>query len=143
MTTIGKPSVPGAQFPGQVRPLEIPVSPHLDLPDESDLPDSPRIPGTPWKLPDLPSVPLPPDQVRVRTTLPDFNVADREDRWDYFLTDTMPAYVGLLEEQDRVTIETEMSRPLEERIEEQRALNRLPDIMERLDPRSWTPVVER
>lgn len=49
----------------------------------------------------------------------------------------------LLEEQDRVTIETEMSRPLEERIEQQRALNRLPDIMEGLDPLTWTPVVER
>jgi len=143
MTTIGKPSVPGALFPGQVRSLEIPLSPDLDLPDEIDLPDSPRIPLTPWKLPDLPSVPLPPDQVLVRTTLPDFNVSDREDRWDYFLTDTMPAYVELLEEQDRVTIETEMSRPIEERIEEQRALNRLPDIMEGLDPRTWTPVVER
>ncbi len=130
MTVIGKPSVPGARYPGQVRPL--PLSFRGPLPDSINTPD--KVPLLGWDLPDR--VPLPSDDFTVEAPLPDFNVSVREDRWDYFLADTMPAYERLLDEPGRATMTAEMARPLEDRIGEQRIWQRLRDVIPHLDSRS-------
>ncbi len=148
MTVAGRPSLHGARFPGEVRPLFVAVTPDLNLPDYVDLPDLPNLPRVPWvgwdlpDLPDLPSIPLPPDQLEVQTPLPSIDISRRDERWDYFLTDTFPAYKSLLAEPNRAAFEREMARPLEERIEEQRLLNRLPSVAEQFAPSNWGLRVE-
>ncbi len=60
MTVAGRPSLHGARFPGEVRPLFVAVTPDLNLPDYVDLPDLPNLPRVPWvgwDLPDLPTCP--------------------------------------------------------------------------------------
>lgn len=128
MTVVGKPSVPGARFPGQVSPRSAVV-----LPDDINTPD--EVPFVGWNLPDR--VPLPGDTVSVKTPFPDFDVSVRQDRWDYFLDDTMPAFERLLDEPGRATMTSEMARPLEERIDDQRMLRRSPDV-DRYLSRDWS-----
>lgn len=139
MTVVGKPSVPGAHFPGQVRPRSVPVTP--DLPDRIDFPDLPQI--GPWDPPDLPDLPLPQEVVVLVTPLPDFNVSQRIPRFDYFLKDTMPAYDHLVDEPGHGTLDREMARPLIDRIGEQRALVRSPDVLEQFSPEHWHVRIDR
>ncbi|HEU0104507.1 MAG TPA: hypothetical protein VFR07_19525 [Mycobacteriales bacterium] len=132
MTMVGTPSIPGARPPGDVFPLVVPVSP-----DEILLPpDLPGVPGLPFvDVPERIDVP----QVAVQTTLPDFNVSYDDARWRYFMADTLPAYLRLLDEQGQV--EELTADDLEASLAEQRILQRLDDILRQLDPARWRPVV--
>lgn len=135
-TVVGKPSVPGARFPGDVSPLVVPVTPErIPLPDPGDLP---FVPGLPFV--DLPDHIELPSQVHVRTSLPDFNVADRDSRWEYFNADTMPRYVELLE-QDGVVHDL-TAGDMADRIAHERTVRRVPPILAEHDPRDWRPVIE-
>lgn len=150
MTVIGKPSVPGARYPGQVRPLDLDVTYDLPLPDEVDLPNLPDLPVVSLydvevdlpDLPDLPTVRLPPDHLELRTPLPAFDISRRGDRWQYFLADTMPAFTRLLAERNRPTITTQLARPLPGRIAEQRLRRRIASILRQLHPGRWHPVLD-
>jgi len=136
MTVVGKPSLPEARFPGEVSTLIVPVTPsRVPVYDPADLP---LVPGVPFF--DLPDAVELPAQVKVRTTLPDFNVSDRDQRWAYFTSDTLPRYVELLDEQGRVRELTEQD--LAQRLAAERLGARLPDVLAQLDPRQWRPVVE-
>lgn len=135
-TAVGKPSIPGARFPGDVSPLIVPVTPaRIPVLDPSDLP---FVPGLPFV--DVPDHIELPAQVKVRTSLPDFNVADRDSRWAYFTADTLPRYIDLLEQDGVVRDLT--AGDLAQRIAQERTLHRLPEVLAEHDPRDWRPVVE-
>ena len=97
------------------------------------------MPGVPFfDLPKQVDVP----QLAEKTALPDFNVSYRDERWDYFLADTLPAYLHLLDRQGQVQELTEQD--LEERIAQERTLQRIPEILRQidpLDPSRWHPVI--
>lgn len=137
-TAVGRPSVPGTHFPGEVSPLDVAVTPErLPVLDPRDLPFVPNLPGLPFV--DLPDEVVLPAQVKVRTSLPDFNVADRNARWDYFTADTLPAYVDLLDD-GRVADMT--AGDMQERIDRERSLRRVPEILAQHNPLDWRPVLE-
>jgi hypothetical protein len=73
------------------------------------------------------------------TPLPDFNVADRNSRWNYFTADTLPAYLTLLH-QHPDQMHYIMDTPLPERIDQQRLSNRIDDILAQLS--HWSVKVE-
>jgi hypothetical protein len=134
-TAVGKPSVEGARFPGEVSPLLVPLSPErVPVLDPSDLP---FVPGLPFV--DVPDEVELPAQLKLRTSLPDFNVADRDSRWAYFTADTLPRYIDLLEA-GRVPELT--ARDMRERIAEERTVRRVPEVLAQHDPRDWRPVLE-
>ncbi|NHC44038.1 putative T7SS-secreted protein [Motilibacter aurantiacus] len=108
LTAVGAPSIPGAQTPGQYSPLtfsgEIPV---VTLPlVDADV------------------------EVTVETPLPDFNIADRNARWDMIINDTLPAYQQVLEDPDRAA--DLVGSDVTARIEAQRIANQYDDILRRL-----------
>ncbi|MGQ0774741.1 MAG: putative alpha/beta hydrolase [Pseudonocardiales bacterium] len=108
MTVAGDASVPGTRTPGEYSPLTVG--------------GEVTVPG-----------PIPFTEVTVgaelETPLPDFNVTDRDARWDYVTHDTLPAYQRLLRE-DSEQARQIISSPVEERISEQRLANRWPRLAE-------------
>ncbi|MPQ98749.1 hypothetical protein GB931_12625 [Modestobacter sp. I12A-02628] len=108
MSVIGSASVPGTRTPGEYSPL--------------DFGGSVTFPGL------LVDTTL---SAEVTTPLPDFNVADRESRWDYITHDALPRYQELIA-QDPDTVSRIVASPIDQRIAEQRILVRLPEITEDL-----------
>ena len=121
MTVVGQPSVPGARSPGQVSPLRGTV----------------RVP-VPVVLPGPLPVPVRVGQVDVtgQVPLPDFNVSNRNSRWRFFLADTLPAALKVLDG-PRSVVNSLVSSSLDDRIAEQRITRRLPAITEQLGPDHW------
>jgi hypothetical protein len=108
MTVAGAASIPDTKTPGEYRPLTV----------GGDV----TIPG------------LFVDETvgaHLKTPLPDFNVADRDARWDYITHDTLPAYQKLLhdhpEQADQI-----VASPVEERISQQRLAHRWPKLADDL-----------
>ncbi|MCW2758374.1 MAG: hypothetical protein JWO46_2120, partial [Nocardioidaceae bacterium] len=106
MTVVGSASIPGTKTPGEYKPWKFSV--------DTDLIPTP-IGGD--------------AKVTVKTPLPDFNVSDRDDRWDYVTHDTLPAYQKLLaDDPDRAR--DIVASNVDGRIDEQRLSNRWPDLLD-------------
>jgi hypothetical protein len=75
MTVAGSASIPGTRTPGEYSPLS--VGGEVTLPGP--------VPFTHESV-----------GVQVSTPLPDFNIADKDSRWDYISHDTLPAYQQFL-----------------------------------------------
>jgi hypothetical protein len=111
MTAIGEPSIPGAKTFAEYNPLWVSI--------ETPGPD--RIPFTPWDNPLQ-------GEVKIKTPLPDGNLAHFQDRWDYVSNDTLPAY------QDLVANDPERAREIiasdvGDRIEDYRIYNRIDSLV--------------
>ncbi|WP_146240475.1 WXG100 family type VII secretion target [Williamsia limnetica] len=103
LTTVGTPSIPGAQAYPEVFPTEISVD------------NSRYAPG----------------ETTVETPFPDGNIADRHDRWKLITEDTLPAYQELLAsnpEEARQIIGSDF----DSRIEDQRISNRSGQVIDRM-----------
>ncbi|UGY93980.1 hypothetical protein [Streptomyces gobiensis] len=69
--------------------------------------------------------------VRLTTPLPDFNLADKERRWQYITEDTLPAYQNLLRHRPG-EVRRIISSPFEGRVAEERLSARWPEVAGRL-----------
>jgi hypothetical protein len=126
MTWLGQPSIPGARGYADVFPLTLNV----------ETPGPERI-GTPRSVfgQRVPSVSFDnPAQVEVEveTPFPDGNIASRDQRWQLITTDTLPAYLDLVENRPgelRALVET----PVSQRIEESRMRIPIDEVLARLD----------
>jgi hypothetical protein len=110
MTVAGSASIPGTRTPGEYSPLSV----------GGDI----TLPGP---------LPFPHESVgmHVSTPLPDFNIADKDSRWDYISHDTLPAYQQFLHDhpdQTRAIIASSLS----DRIAEQRLSERWPQLADDL-----------
>jgi hypothetical protein len=113
VTLAGEPSIPGAKSFAEVFPYTFSV--------ESPGPEN--VPLTGWDNP---------SQLRTdfTTGFPDGNIADAEQRWDLIDRDTLPAYQKLLAgdpERARDIIGSDFN----DRVEQYRPTNNIPQIMER------------
>jgi hypothetical protein len=95
MTVVGKPSIPGAQSPGQFSPVVIEV---------------PYPGGIPF---------VAQGKVEITTPFPNFNIADPDDRWKMVLEDTLPAYEEY-RTQHPEAMAAEVARPPGDRMDENR-----------------------
>lgn len=104
MTVTGAASIPGTQTPGHFSPLT--VSGQINDPgvivDESV-------------------------SAKLQTPLPDFNIADKNSRWNYITQDTLPAYQQLVQNNPDLARQI-VATPLDDRINQQLLSNRLPQI---------------
>lgn len=116
MTLIGEASIPGTQTFAEVNPLTI----------TTETPGTQNIPFTSWDNPLQ-------GEIVTTTPLPDGNIADTPQRWDYIQSDTLPAYQDLLAN-DPGRVEEILRTDVSERIDEYRLTNpsRLERILDRL-----------
>ncbi len=108
MTVAGAASIPGTRTPGEYSPLKV----GADITIPGPIPFTHETAG-----------------VHVSTPLPDFNVADKDARWDYISHDTLPAYQQLLRDhpdQARAIV----ASPVEDRVADQRLSHRWPQLAE-------------
>lgn len=142
MTVVGAPSIPGAGSYGQYDPLSITVdSPgpeRLGTPDRIGTPASVGVGPFSVDIPsvgvDIPSVSIdnPTEvDVTVTTPLPAGNIADRADRWDLIIDDTLPAFQDLLAD-DPARARAIIDSPVTDRIDDQRLQRQVDDIARRL-----------
>ena len=108
MTVAGAASIPGTKTPGEYSPLTV----------DGEV----TIPGL---FVDSTA------SAQLSTPLPDFNVADRDARWDYITHDTLPRYQELLRDHPEQARQI-VASPVEDRISEQRMLNRWPQLADDL-----------
>lgn len=108
MGVVGDPSIPGAQSLGEVDPLEFEVP--IDTPGP--------FPGQIG-------------EIAVETPLPDGNIADFETRWGLIEDDTLPSYLEIVDG-DPAQARDIIGSDVHDRIEENRLVERLPEITERL-----------
>lgn len=113
MTTVGAASIPGTHTPGEYRPLTF----------GGDV-DIPVVVGKETV------------GVHVVTPLPDFNITNAQDRWDYVTHDTLPAYQKLLQQNPELARQI-VATPVQDRIAQQRLSARLPTITEDLLYKDW------
>jgi len=109
MTVVGEASIPGAGTFADYNPLSITV--------ETPGPQGVDIPFTDISVDN----PLQ-GSVTVTTPLPDGNIADTGQRWDYITADTLPAYQELLAN-DPGRVQEILGTDVSERIEEYRLTN--------------------
>ncbi|GAB3169360.1 hypothetical protein GCM10027059_34090 [Myceligenerans halotolerans] len=116
MTLVGEASIPGTQTFAEVNPLTI----------TAETPGPENVPFTPWDNPFQ-------GEVSVTTPLPDGNIADTGQRWDYIQADTLPAYQDLLAN-DPGRVEEILQTDVSDRIDDYRLTNpsHLADIVGRL-----------
>lgn len=108
-STVGQVSVPGSHTMGEYSPTELGGSITVD-------------PIGPGKIT---------TSVDVSVPIPTGNVADWEDRWDYFTNDTLPAYVDLLDRPGgRQELADIMDRDMGDRIDDFRIHHRIDDLAE-------------
>ncbi|WP_207841844.1 hypothetical protein [Williamsia soli] len=103
LTTVGTPSIPGAQAYPEVFPTEISVD------------NSRYIPG----------------ETRIETPFPDGNIADRHDRWKLITEDTLPAYQELLASNPDAARQI-IGSDFDSRIEDQRLANQSGQVIDRM-----------
>jgi hypothetical protein len=113
MTTVGAASIPGTHAPGEYRPLTF---------------------GGDVSIPVV--VGKETVGVHVVTPLPDFNITNAQDRWDYVTHDTLPAYQKLLQTNPELARQI-VATPVQDRISQQRLSARLPTITEDLLYKDW------
>jgi hypothetical protein len=103
MTAVGSASIPGTKTPAQFDPFSL---------SDSVQPG----PGQPVQV-----------KFTLDTPLPAFNISDQDARWNYVTKDTLPAYQKLLAtDPDRAR--QIVSTPVDQRIDEQRLLQRWPHL---------------
>lgn len=83
MTLVGEASIPGTHTYAEFDPLKVTV--------ETPGPERVSVPFTPWSF-DNPTQ----GEIVTTTPLPDGNIADTQQRWNYITADTLPAYQDLL-----------------------------------------------
>ncbi len=109
MTVIGSASIPGTKTPAQYSPLTISASVTVEpFPFVHETVDG--------------SLSLP---------LPDFNITDKNARWDYVTNDTLPAYQKLLADNPD-EVRQIVASSVDSRIEQQRLANRWPQLVKNL-----------
>jgi|GEM_PF-411221 len=113
MTTVGAASIPGTHTPGEYRPLTFGGDVNI-----------PVVVGKETV------------GVHVVTPLPDFNITNAQDRWDYVTHDTLPAYQKLLQQNPELARQI-VATPVQDRIDQQRLSARLPTITEDLLYKDW------
>lgn len=113
MTTVGAASIPGTHTPGEYRPLTF---------------------GGDVSIPVV--VGKETVGVHVVTPLPDFNITNAQDRWDYVTHDTLPAYQKLLQQNPDLARQI-VATPVQDRIAQQRLSARWPTIAEDLLYKDW------
>lgn len=113
MTTVGSASIPGTHTPGEYRPIVI--DGHVSIP---------VIVGKETV------------GVHVVTPLPDFNITNAQDRWDYVTHDTLPAYQKLLQQDPQLARQI-IATPVQDRIAQQRLSARWPTIADDLLYKDW------
>lgn len=120
MTVVGEASIPGAVTYAEHDPVIVDV--------ETPGPENIGIPFTDISV-DNPTQ----GSVSISTPLPDGNIADREQRWDFVSNDTLPAYQDLLAN-DPGRAEEILRTDVSDRIEEYRLTNpdRIGRIVDRL-----------
>ncbi|MDT5281866.1 MAG: hypothetical protein QOJ20_3061 [Mycobacterium sp.] len=108
MSVVGAASIPGTKTPGEYHPLNV---------------------GGDVTIPGL----LVDETVgaHLKTPLPDFDIADRDARWDYITHDTLPAYQKLLHEHPEQASQI-VASPVEDRISQQRLAHRWPKLADEL-----------
>jgi len=111
MTAVGEPSIPGAQSFADYKPLWL----------TQETPGPENVPFFGWDNPFQ-------GEVKVRTPLPDGNIAHFDDRWDYITNDTLPAYQELLRE-DPDRARAIIGSDVGERIDDYRIYHRLDSIL--------------
>jgi hypothetical protein len=111
MTVAGSASIPNTRTPGEYSPITI----HGEV----------ELPGP------VPFLSHETVGATVTTPLPDFNVANREDRWDYITHDTLPAYQQLLA-QDPARAQAIIASPVEDRMNQSRLSHRWPELVDDL-----------
>jgi hypothetical protein len=111
MTAVGEPSIPGAHSFSEYRPLWVSM----------ETPGPERIPFTPFDNPLQ-------GEIKVKTPLPDGNIALYEDRWAYISDDTLPAYQKLLAEDPELARRI-VASDVEGRIEDYRIYHRVDDLI--------------
>lgn len=116
MTVVGEASIPGAGTFADYDPLSITA--------ETPGPENVGIPFTDVSF-DNPTQ----GSVTVTTPLPDGNIADTPQRWDYIVADTLPAYQELLA-RDPGRVEDILQTDVSDRITEYRLTN--PDRLSRI-----------
>ncbi|MBE1875503.1 WXG100 family type VII secretion target [Myceligenerans pegani] len=116
MTLVGEASIPGTHTFAETNPLSV----------TAETPGPDNIPFTPWDNPLQ-------GEVTVSTPLPDGNIADTPQRWEYIQADTLPAYQDLLAN-DPGRVQEILETPVSDRIEDYRLTNpdRLGRIVDRL-----------
>lgn len=133
MGAVGAPGIRGAHTLGQHDPLTF--SGRVEVPgvdtDGVDLPGPVNIPGV--------HTPRPYGELDVETPLPDGNVSNFDTRWDLIENDTLPAYQKLLAE-DPDYVHYELTRPVQDRIDDARLYNNIDDLIGRLS--DWDVRVE-
>jgi len=110
MTAVGSASIPGTRTPAQYSPLSF----GGDITVPSPIPFVDETIG-----------------VHVSTPLPDFNISDKDSRWDYVTHDTLPAYQALLRDHPDQVFSI-VSTPVGQRIDQQRLSQRWPQLAEDL-----------
>ena len=111
MTALGEPSVPEARSFADWRPLWVSV----------ETPGPENIPFVGWDNPLQ-------GEVKVRTPLPDGNIAHFTDRWELISEDTLPAYQELVAEDPERAREI-VSSDVGDRIDHYRLHHRIDDIL--------------
>jgi hypothetical protein len=105
MTVVGSASIPGTKTPAQYSPLTISAEIETGFIIHEHVGGSVSFP------------------------LPDFNIADKDSRWDYVLNDTLPAYQKLLAT-DPAKARQIVASSVNDRIDQQRILNRAPTLID-------------
>ncbi len=108
MTVVGSASIPGTKTPGEYKPLKFGASETVSGPFGIG---HETVSG------------------EVTTPLPDFNVANKDQRWDYVTHDTLPAFRKLLAEHPE-QVRQILQTPIDQRIDEQRLYNRWPKLVD-------------
>lgn len=106
MTVVGAASIPGTKTPAEFSPFSFTIKA-----------------STPLAGPE--------GEVDVKTTLPDFNVSDKDSRWDYVTKDTLPAYQKLLAEHPDEARRI-IASDVDDRIDDQRLAHRWPQLLDHL-----------
>jgi hypothetical protein len=113
MTTVGAASIPGTHTPGEYRPVVV---------------------GGDVNVPVL--VGKETVGVHLVTPLPNFNITNAQDRWDYVTHDTLPAYQKLLQQDPNLARQI-IATPVSDRIAQQRLSARWPTIADNLLYKDW------
>jgi hydrolase family protein len=111
MTVAGAASIPNTKTPGEYSPIT--VHGQVELPGPVPFLTHETVGAT------------------LTTPLPDFNIANREDRWDYITHDTLPAYQELLA-QDPNQARAIVASPVDGRMNDSRLAHRWPELADDL-----------
>ncbi len=118
MTTIGAPSIPGAQSFAEVFPVTVDVGFEVGTPHSVLGVSVPHVSaGT---------------QTTVSTPLPNGNIANFEQRWALIEADTLPVYTNLAENQQARVIQI-LNVPIADRAKAFHALDQLDDVITNWD----------